>query len=376
MPSTLTSKLPIEAYTSRFITWYVKQFRTAFPETFIDWLTDKGVRSLIIRKNQTDDEIEFSTINRKASTPATHFRIKKSNIKASSLSSELSGHGFDRNSTRLIFEIEEKAFFRRSSIIPSSAKDQIPRLMQMEIERKTPFKIEDVFSCYTLKNSTESPAKILVHQWILRRDLVEGMLFQYALTLEDIDIIQPVSSEKTAPTIELKKRQSDTQYLKKLIIIILSMSAFLLIIGVAVTLWKQEKISADLDEKISSVSAKAAKIREIADRATSESRLLLSLRSERASKHSLVNILDETSKLLPDGSYVTELRLSETRSGQRVIDIIGFSDKAVNLPALFDKSSIFLDAELTAPITPDLTEKRDAFSLQAKLKNAIAKSSQ
>ena len=72
---------------------------------------------------------------------------------------------------------------------------------------------------------------------------------------------------------------------------------------------------------------------------------------------------------LPDSSYLTEIHLSEKGSDQRIIDIAGFSDSAVKLPALFDKSSILKDATLTAPITTEANEKKELFSMQAKIKD-------
>ena len=131
---------------------------------------------------------------------------------------------------------------------------------------------------------------------------------------------------------------------------------------------KQERLSAELTEKISSLSVKAARVREMADHASTEGRLLLAVRESRKAKYSLVDVLAEVSKILPDGSFITEIRLSEIAPGQQVVDIFGFSDTALKLPALFDKSSIFTDSALTAPIMKDPNEKIDSFSLQVKIK--------
>jgi general secretion pathway protein L len=45
----------------------------------------------------------------------------------------------------------------------------------------------------------------------------------------------------------------------------------------------------------------------------------------------------------------------------------GLSSGAADLVALVDKSPLFADAALTAPIAQDSTEQRERFTLQARL---------
>ena len=77
--------------------------------------------------------------------------------------------------------------------------------------------------------------------------------------------------------------------------------------------------------------------------------------------------MEETACILPDDAFLTDFRLSEPTPNGRTIDLVGFASSAVGLPARFNRSPLFSDAELTAPITPDPHEKREGFSLQAKL---------
>jgi general secretion pathway protein L len=48
--------------------------------------------------------------------------------------------------------------------------------------------------------------------------------------------------------------------------------------------------------------------------------------------------------------------------------MIGFSSAAASLVGLVDRSKLFTDASLTAPVTLDSIEGRERFSLQAKLR--------
>jgi general secretion pathway protein L len=114
-------------------------------------------------------------------------------------------------------------------------------------------------------------------------------------------------------------------------------------------------------------------VRQIADRAAAESRLLSVLRNARRNGPLFSDLWEETARILPDGAFVTDLRLTEPKANERVLEIVGFADSAVGLPALFEKSPLFSHAGLTAAITPDPREKREGFSLQAKIDDPAAK---
>jgi general secretion pathway protein L len=63
------------------------------------------------------------------------------------------------------------------------------------------------------------------------------------------------------------------------------------------------------------------------------------------------------------------LRLSEAPDKQdQQVTMTGFSAAGSSLVALVDRSPLFFDASLTAPIALDSVEQRERFALQAKLK--------
>jgi general secretion pathway protein L len=84
----------------------------------------------------------------------------------------------------------------------------------------------------------------------------------------------------------------------------------------------------------------------------------------------LLDVWEEVSRILPLDSWLTELRLSEVgqKQDQQLVVITGLSTAAADLVALVDKSSLFIDAALTAPIALDSIEQRERFTLQAKLR--------
>lgn len=353
----------------RFSAWYAAQFLDLFPSATRVWLLDRGVRRLTLSAVAGPPKFSFAQNER----DGLRSPITPDELMASSLDEALVRRGLDRSTTRVILELPQQAFFVRRFDAPAAALSTLPRLLSAEIERKTPFHANDVVFGFLAKPLGETGDKIRVEQWILRRDLIERAIEGAGIGLSDIDLVQPTwtgGDGEPAPSIALGAQAAPSNWFRYTVVALLTLAALLLAGGAAMLVMRQDAVASQLDADIAQASARAARVRQIADRATAESQLLTTLREERRRYPSLADVWEEVSRLLPDGAYALEMRLSEGRGGERLVDLTGFAESAVGLPALLDRSPLFADAVLTAPITPDIREKRDAFSLQMKLRAA------
>jgi len=362
---------PIKLKNFKIFKRYIHWFRSSFPESTLNWLFDAGARNVVIRLDEQSLVINLWQENPKTRELYNLGHLIPDDITPTIFLKKLESLGFDRATTKTILEMGINNFFIRDFTIPKSANKHIDQILLSEIERKTPFKLQDVFTAYIIDKTHPDPTKNKIHQWIIRKDILQNYFNKTGFSIHDVDAIRPLlANEKRErlPEIILEKKHSYSKKFDLFIKIILSSTSIILLISLLILFLKQERLSAELTEKISSLSVKAARVREMADHASTEGRLLLAVRESRKAKYSLVDVLAEVSKILPDGSFITEIRLSEIAPGQQVVDIFGFSDTALKLPALFDKSSIFTDSALTAPIMKDPNEKIDSFSLQVKIK--------
>ncbi len=353
---------------ARFWTWWRAEFLEFFPPPTRAWLLDRGDRKFVLRADGPRQLAPANPGPEDAAQP-----IGPNELRDITLDEALARRGLRRDATSVILEIDKSAFFVRRLDIPASAQGNLARLLASELERKTPFRPEQVLFGHVARPHPDNAEKLKVEQWIVRRDLVEKALAGSGLGMDDIDLIQPARGAEDhgePPTIPLRSAKTDdaSTWFRKSAIGLCGAAAFFVALGVGVTMWRQEQLNGELEAKVADLSTRAAKVRQLADRATGESQLLATLRQERAKYPLLGNIWEELSRILPDGAYVTELRLSEGRGGERVVDLIGLADSAVGLPALFDKSPIFSDAALTSAITPDAQQKKEGYSLQAKIK--------
>ena len=360
----------LRATLSRFWSWYRTEFFALFSPATVAWMLDRGDRKLII--DEDDPRLADSADDPRLADSATDgsaIRIGPEELKSATLANVLSRRGLSREATKIVLQISPDKFFVRRFDIPAAARANLPRLLEAEIERKTPFSLLDIFFGHVLAPSDANAEKLHVEQWILRRDIVERTLEGVGLSVSEIDVVQPAAETADSGVPEIMVgHKADVLDRFRMAAVVLSILAILLFLaGFAITMWRQSQLASQLDAAIAASSQRAAQVRQMADQATGESFLLAHLRHERENLPPVLDLWEEISRVLPDGAYLTELRVSEPKPGERVIDLTGFSDAAADLPALFDRSPLFFDASLTDAITPDLNEKRERFSLQIKV---------
>ncbi|MBG0808321.1 PilN domain-containing protein [Methylosinus sp. H3A] len=348
---------------SRAWNWYRAEFFALFSPPTLAWLLDRGERRLLLRVGRQREPLQLLS----ADGHALADPVSAEELSASSIDEALERRGATRAATKIVVEIPREAFFVRRFDAPLAAQPDLPRLLASEVERKTPFLLADILHGHVAEPHPQSPSKLVVEQWILRRDLLPGLLDGSGLSVDDLDLAQPAPAGEAAtsvPALTVGRAVEAPHWERKAALALAVVAIAFFVLGVAVTVWRQERDAAALDVEIAEMSRRAADARKLAEQAASESRLLATLREERAKYPAFVDLWEEVSRILPDGAFVSDLRLAEAREGERSIEIVGLADSAASLPALFDRSSLFVDAKLTAPITPDPIEKRESFSLQ------------
>lgn len=124
-------------------------------------------------------------------------------------------------------------------------------------------------------------------------------------------------------------------------------------------------IVAGLDEREAELARRIAKARMIAGAernaaAGSTAAILRTLGQRKHNSPSAVAVLDALSQILPDHTYVTELRLEEDR-----VQITGFTRDAPSLIGLLEQSGRFTRATFFAPTTRVPSEPGERFHIEA-----------
>jgi general secretion pathway protein L len=115
--------------------------------------------------------------------------------------------------------------------------------------------------------------------------------------------------------------------------------------------------------------AKAQSVRAAMDKLDIEWASVAQVRSRKRDIPGVLDVWDEITRVLPSHSWLTELRISGAPSAkEQQVTITGFSSAAASLVGLVERSALFRDASLTAPISLDHSEDKERFAIQASIR--------
>lgn len=358
------SKWAVAPTLARVRTWWLAEFLALFPDQISAWLTSSSGPSLLVNAEPDEVTLELRTQARSIAT----MRCDDDRLSSTTLDEFLKAKGKDRRQVEVRLVLPPDRFFERSFDIPAEARAKIAALHIAEIERRTPFRLGEILCDYRLE-TLEGSAKIRVFQTIIRRDFVQSELARVGLTLSDLRLVLTSGSSPQDKRSRVRIRaEADTRrWVDAALAALAGLAILLATLGAGLIYWGQEIELDRLEGEILRVQPVAQAARSRTEARAREQKIRFEVRNRKATNPNLADVLEEITRLLPDDSWLTEFRLSEDRPGEREIAVSGETPAATALVAVVDASALLADAALTAPITTDPTERRERFSLRARV---------
>jgi general secretion pathway protein L len=358
-----TEDLPI--LLRRFGRWWLKEFLSLLPEQVAEVLSGRGYPWLVVAADEPTIRLELRNGTRLL---VASDLIHPSDAMTREIERFLGAHGLKSSNVAVGLRLPSEQVFLRQLVLPAQALGAIDTIVAQDLANKTPFKQEDIYSDYSATEQVEDN-KITVHQWITRRQYIDQVLASLQIRIERIsfisfgapDLAQPV------PVINLQKGAHQHVSWAQRAAFVLCFSALLLgLLAGGLRYWRQQESMGRLDTEIAAVGGKAKQVRTLIEDLKEKNSALLQLRLRRSEQPGLIDLWEETTRILPSHSWLTEFRVSEAADQQdQQISIFGFSSEAPSLVGIVDRSPLFRDAALTSPIAYDAAEGRERFALQA-----------
>jgi general secretion pathway protein L len=343
--------------------WWLNEFLALFPAKIAQRLTDPGTRNLLLRpsgekgvslllRNDRGDVLARVDVAGVAQIrPAIEALLQRERLSAGNVAVGI--------------EMEESRAFRRTFLLPQEARCSLAAIAEQDLLRKTPFRLDDIYHDHASRRVGD---KIEVDQLVIRRDFVEALVRQCGLEPDDVAFIDIGHAEQTGALsrVQLKHAGSGTRWLPRLLLGLSASAVLLAALAVNLAFQRQEAALQELATETGKVRAEAQKVRAALDSMEREQAALDGLKSRKWDAAGVLDIWEELSRILPDHSWVSELRLTESaeRKERRIV-LTGFSSAAADLVGLIDASPLFQDVALAAPIALDPNEQRERFVLQA-----------
>ncbi len=283
---------------------------------------------------------------------------------------------------------------RRRLPLPAAAADRLREVLAFEIDRQTPFAVQDVsYDARVLARRGDSQIEaelVVVPKPALDRAL-DAIGAPLRATLAGVDMIavapQPPQPKETGDDIESatveaataeaagldsvplgvnllpvaqRRHRRDPSSMLNLVLASVAIAAF------GVGLWQiraNRTAAADAFEQEANLRAKQAK------RVSDEKKQLVDLveglrflQNTRTGKPTTVEVLDELTRLLPNNTFVEKVSVE----GDKLL-VIGLSSEASRLVELLQTSKLWRSMSLTGALQPDPRSGKDRFTLTADL---------
>jgi len=339
-----------------FANWWRSEFFDLLPEPLVAWLG--GTAGPVIRLGVETSGVRIEGISATGRL-ADCVTIAWSDYSLAVLDRTLARIGFKRSGGIIGIVLPATTFFRRSFEIPVRAREGVHVTARQELEHRTPFQAENVHLGMVIEPRQKDSQTLTIRQTIVRRQLVEEALRRLDLSLAEISFVAPMG-DKDFPACSISLRPEadrEVPFTRRVLSILIVAALVIAGLDAALFWWRQERTITTIEAEIALVRERALVVRGIEQEISQIRSALSTLEKQRASLSS-VDVWRETSRVLPDLSWVTDWRF---RDG--LISMAGFSAAATELVRLFEKSPLFTQANLDAPITFDAVNERERFSL-------------
>lgn len=337
--------------------WWRSELLDLLPESLVAWL--RGNAGPVIRLGVETDGVRVEGVS--AAGRVEHSgTIAWSDYSVPALDRHLFRIGLKRSDGIIGVVLPPTTFFRRSIEIPIRARERVHAIARQELEHRTPFQAEGVYLGMVIEPRQKDSETLTIRQTIARRDVVEAAVRRLELPLADVCFVAPATGDDDSPACSISLRPEpdrEVPFTKRLLRILTVMAVIVAGLDAALFWWRQEHAITAIEARIAVVRQQAVAVNGLEQEIARIRSALRTLEKQRASV-STADLWREMSRLLPDHSWATEWRF---RGG--LVSMAGFSAAATELVGLIEKSPVFSQASLDAPITFDAVNGRERFSL-------------
>ncbi len=253
----------------------------------------------------------------------------------------------------------------RPIALPRAAAKDIEKIMALELERVTPFRLMDVHAAVTIHQPAKGSSTVSGEQIIVKRSRLAAL--QNRLEAAGAEVIgadayrddpaNPVPIDFLAkPT---SSRAARTGILPSAWVLAVACGTMALA-ALAISTYRHELALADLREQTTAIRSRLADAR--AQQGIGTGASATAMADLKAEYPPVVALLDDVTRRMPDTAYLTEFRFADG-----VVELVGFGRPVRNLAVELEQSPYISSASITAPIVTDDERQKERFSLQLRL---------
>jgi general secretion pathway protein L len=331
-----------------FARWWLSELRQMIPSGWLSWVDGDAVPRLLIWRDR-----DFVVCRLSSVTGMIEARLPIEGFGVAGLTAWLSECGLRREQVIIGPVIGRDLFLLRDLSMPKAALPALPKILDQEVLRRTPFQLADIWHA-GIPVADRAADVVAMHHWIIRKDRAEAALAELGFQVNDIDFLATSDADgEFVPVISFRAtREEDPPWARPAVKLLAAAGLGVVIFGLVALEWSQASVA-------TSIEASLIEAREGGQGRLNQATRLFAMKAGVG----ILEIWDELSRVLPDHTFLTETRVADG-----TVSLSGFSADAARLVRIIDQSPLFSDAALAAAITPDATEHKDRFSISFKVR--------
>lgn len=256
--------------------------------------------------------------------------------------------------------------------LPWATKNNLRQVVGFEMDRRTPFKAEQVYYDVRVTEQLKDRKKINVELMLAPRDRLDNILADlqdWAIKPMRVDLAQ---AEDYQPRYNLlpESMRPKSSHLPKILNILLGLCLILILIAaLLLPLWRDRALAISAIDRVKVAGIEANEVNRLkteADKVTHEMHFML---DKKSSQPVLTDVLDELASRLPDNTWLTNLTYKNNS-----VQLQGQSPTASGLIEIIEASEVFANTRFVSPITEDRTTKQERFQVATDVLHRVQQS--
>ena len=263
-----------------------------------------------------------------------------------------------------VLSLSSDDVLRPSVRLPRASFSTLRRALGYEIERLSPISPDTVYFDFAVTRRDQASNTVEIELRIIRRDIVDpAVALAHAANLS----VSAIRFEDDARGADWRAFPVDRSGFLRAQArhrgpALLASAAVVLLIAILLALYlRGAAVADDLTDQVSTEGMRAAEVERLRHRIDRTATQFAFLEKQRRAP-SFVAVLNDVTRTLPDGTWITEFDLTANR-----IRIEGYSHAASDLIAVFDRSGRFTNAQFAAPVTQGSAAGVERFDLTFEL---------
>lgn len=258
---------------------------------------------------------------------------------------------------------------RRSLLLPAAARERLREVLGFEIERQTPFAAADVYydgRVLGVRDDGQLQAELVVVPRA-RADAAIAQLGALSGWLDGIDLADAEGRPLGVNLLPVSQRYQRGNPWRIWNLALLALAVLGLALGLSQVLDNRRAAAAQLQADVARRSTQARSVSQQRQRLVDAVEGGAYLQAQRNARPSVVEVVDELARRLPDGTYLEKVSIE---GGQ--LTLIGLSNQAAALVGKLEGAKQWRAPALSGALQPDPRARSDRFTLVAQLNDASA----